>query len=425
LKKREELTAETKYELLKTISYKIRDTLDLDVILNQLLDLLESVMRYDAAGVFVLSQDIIHPRYHFPNQHIASIAQRGYDKRPPESDAMLMEGKGLVGYVIKTGESLLVPDVKLDKRYIAGREKTKSEMVVPIMKNGKPTGAFDVESDRQDAYNDIDLEILSFFADAAAISIEKAMLHQQILRKKKIEEQLQIASEVQTSLLPAFPPEVKGYNFAGICIPTYEIGGDYFDYFKLDENNIAIAIADVSGDGIPAALVMAAFRALLHSHSKSILNPSKLMTLINNQLSEYIRKRDFITAFYGIINIKENSISYTNCGHTEPLILRKNGDIEKLKTCGPSLCLVDNASFKTAGVKLHNEDKIILYTDGVTEIFNKNSEEFGQERLINVIKKNPTESSFSLIKKIESETKNFCKDEFYNDDYTIVVVSRQ
>jgi len=423
--KRKKLTDKSKYKLLKTISYKIRDTLDLDVILNQLLDLLEPVMQYDAAGVFVLSQDIIHPRYHFPHQYIAGIAQRGYDNRPPESDSMLMEGKGLVGYVIRSGDSLLVPDVRLESRYIAGRDKTISEMVVPIMKNGKPIGAFDVESDKLNAYDYIDLDILSFFADAAAISIDKAMLHHQILQKKIIEEQLQIAGEVQTSLLPSVPPKVKGYEFAGICIPTYEIGGDYFDYFKLDEYNFAITIADVSGDGIPAALIMAAFRALLHSHSKTLKNPSELMTLINNHLSEYTRKRDFITAFYGIIDIKENRMVYTNCGHTEPLIFRNNGKVEKLKTEGPSLCLVDNAVFKTADVKLFRGDKLILCTDGVTEIFNKNSIEFGQERLINVIKKYPAESAQSLIKKIESETKNFCKDEFYNDDYTIVVVSRQ
>lgn len=419
---KKELTAESKYELLKTISYKIRDTLDLDVILNQLLDLLEPVMHYDAAGVFVLSQDIIHPRYHFPLQFIAGIAHRGYDKRPPESDAMLMEGKGLVGYVIKSGESILVPDVRLDSRYIAGRDKTLSEMVVPIVKNGKPIGAFDIESDKLDAFDYIDLEILSFFADAAAISIDKAMLHHQILQKKIIEEQLQIAGEVQASLLPALPPEVQGFEFAGICIPTYEIGGDYFDYFKLDEENVAVTIADVSGDGIPAALIMAAFRALLHSHSKSMKNPSELMTLINNHLSEYTRKRDFITAFYGVINIQRKSLIYTNCGHIPPLLFRDKGEIIELKTDGPSLCLLDNAAFNTSEIQLFKGDKIILYTDGVTEIFNKNSEEFGSERLVNFINENSGESLNSLIKKIESETRDFCKNEFYSDDYTLLLI---
>ena len=425
LNRKKDLTADEKYELLKTISYKIRDTLDLDVILNQLLDLLEPVMQYDAAGVFVLSQDIIHPRYHFPMQYIAGIAHRGYDKRPPESDSMLMEGKGLVGYVIKSGESLLVPDVRLDSRYIAGREKTHSEMVVPIMKNGRPIGAFDVESDRTGSFDHIDLDILSFFADAAAISIDKAILHHQILRKKIIEEQLQIASEVQASLLPASPPLVKGYEFAGICIPTYDIGGDYFDYIKLDDGNIAVTVADVSGDGIPAALVMASFRALLHSHSKTVRDPSVLMTLINNHLMEYTRKRDFITVFYGILNTNENRLIYTNCGHIAPLLIRSGGEISELKTGGPSLCLMDNANYNTAEIILNKGDKIILYTDGVTEIFNKNSEEFGLDRLVNVIKKNQGESPESLIKKIEVETKNFSKDEFYNDDYTLVVVSCQ
>jgi protein phosphatase len=116
-------------------------------------------------------------------------------------------------------------------------------------------------------------------------------------------------------------------------------------------------------------------------------------------------------------------MTYTNCGHTAPLIIRKTGLVENLKTGGPSLCLVDNTLFKTADIKLFPGDKIVLYTDGVIEIFNKNSEEFGLERLVNVIKKYHRESPESLIKKIELKTKEFCKDEFYNDDYTLVVVS--
>ncbi|MCI0472482.1 MAG: GAF domain-containing protein, partial [Ignavibacteria bacterium] len=290
------LTAETKYELLKEISDRMRDTLELDRILNNLLDALQSVVGHDASGIFVLSQDISeHPYYHFPKQYIAGIAQRGFDL-PPEKDEMLTLGKGLIGHVIKTGESLVISDVNLDPRYIPGRSKTRSEIVVPIMKNGRVIGALDVENDKLAAFDNTDLEILNFFADAASLSIEKALLHHQILEKKKVEKQLQIAGEVQSRLLPQHPPVAKGYDFAGLCIPTYYIGGDYFDYIPIDKNNLGIAVADVSGDGIPAALIMTAFRALLRSQAKQYMNPAGLMKHLNIQLSEFTRKKDFVTA---------------------------------------------------------------------------------------------------------------------------------
>ncbi|MFA5012740.1 MAG: GNAT family N-acetyltransferase [Ignavibacteria bacterium] len=419
------LTAETKYELLKEISNKMRDTLELDEILNKLLDALKNVVKHDASGIFILSQDISsHPHYNFPKQHIAGIAQRGFNL-PPEKDDMLTSGKGLIGHVISTGVSLVIPDVRLDSRYIPGRRQTKSEIVVPIRKNNRTIGALDVESDKIGAFNETDLEILSFFADAASISIERAMLHTQILEKEKVEKQLQIAREVQSRLLPQTSPKIKGYEFAGLCIPTYEIGGDYFDYIRIDEDNTAITVADISGDGIPAALIMTAYRALLRSHVKTYSNPSDLMQYLNNQLSDFTRKKDFVTAFYGILNTKNNTFRYTNCGHNPPLLFRANGKIELLDLHGPTLCIMEDVIFQTGKTKLNPGDQIVLYTDGVTEVFNDKREEFGLDKLIDVIRPKIKMQVSDLLHKIIEETKNFSKSEYYKDDYTLVIVKRQ
>ncbi|MDH3268617.1 MAG: GAF domain-containing protein, partial [Ignavibacteria bacterium] len=307
MQKGKELSAEEKYQLLREISFKIKDTLDLNVILNHLLDALKSVINYDAAGIFVLNEAIEHPDYHFPGQKIGGVAKRGYEEHPVESDEMLREGKGIIGYVINSKQSVIIDDVRKDKRYVIGREQTLSEIAVPIIKNDKAIGALDVESDRFSAFNHHHLEILQFFADAAAISLEKAILHHQILEKRKLEEQMQMAKDVQTSLVPSHPPEIEGYDIAGICIPTYEIGGDYYDYIQLDNNNLAIVIADVSGDGIPAALIMSAFRALLHSQIKADNNPSEIMSVLNQQIPIVSRKRDFISVFYAKLNFKEHT----------------------------------------------------------------------------------------------------------------------
>jgi serine phosphatase RsbU (regulator of sigma subunit)/N-acetylglutamate synthase-like GNAT family acetyltransferase len=293
------------------------------------------------------------------------------------------------------------------------------------MKNGRAIGALDVESDRLNGFDKADIEILNFFADAASLSIEKALLHHQILEKKKVEKQLQIAGEVQARLLPQSPPVIKGYDFAGLCIPTYEIGGDYFDYIQIDKNKLGIAIADISGDGIPAALIMTAFRALLRSQVKQHSNPTELMYLLNAQLTEFTRKKDFVTAFYGILDLQNHSFDYTNCGHNPPLLFRTNGNVEMLNKGGPSLCIVESPEFRRGKILLDAGDRLVFYTDGVTEIFNNNSEEFGLERLKNVIESTPNTPASVLLENIVCETKNFSQSEYYRDDYTLVIVNRE
>jgi len=420
-----ELSAEDKYLLLKDISFKIKDTLDLDVILNHLLDALKTVIDYDAAGIFVLSEAIQHPDYHFPGQKIGGIAKRGYESTPLESDKMLSEGKGIIGFVINSKESVLLDDVRKDNRYIVGRKKTLSEIAVPIIKDDKSIGALDVESDRLSAFNHNHLELLQFFADASAISLEKAILHNQILEKKKLEEQMQIAKDVQSSLLPAQPPVIDGYEIAGICIPTFEIGGDYYDYINLDKNNLAIVIADVSGDGIPAALIMSAFRALLNSQIKVNNNPSEIMSVLNQQIPIVTRKRDFITAFYAKLNFKEHTCSYTNCGHNSPLLLRSNGNLELLEQGGAALNILADANFDSGSVKLEPGDQIIFYTDGVTEIFDKDANEYGFERLKRVILDSKNKSASGIIEAVVESTRNFSKTKIFRDDFTLMVLKRK
>jgi serine phosphatase RsbU (regulator of sigma subunit) len=338
---------------------------------------------------------------------------------------MLSKGKGIIGYVINSKESLIIDDVRKDERYIMGRINTLSEIAVPIIKNGKAIGALDVESDRLSAFDHHHLEILQFFADASAISLEKAILHYQILEKKKLEEQMQIAKDVQSSLLPAQPPEIEGYDIAGVCIPTFEIGGDYYDYIKLDKNHLAIVIADVSGDGIPAALIMASFRAILRNQVKVDSDPSEVMTVLNKQISEIVRKRDFITAFYAKLNCEQHILSYTNCGHNSPILLKSDGEIELLETGDPALNILDAASFNSNSVSIAPGDEIVFFTDGVIEIFNKDSEEYNVERLQKVILESQNKSANEIIKNIVESTRNFSATKLYRDDFTLVILKRK
>lgn len=423
MSKKIQLTAEMKYQLLRDISHKIRGTFDLDKILNLLLDVLSNIVEYDAAGIFILSEDIIHPGYNFSKQKIASMAQRGFGNLPLESDAMLMEAKGIVGQTIKTGKNIILTNVKTDDRYIAGRLETQSEITAPIILDNKTIGALNVESDKLDAFSENDVEVLNFFAEAASISIEKALLHYQILEKKRTDEQLKLAKDVQLNLLPSSEPEIGGYEFSSVCIPTFEIGGDYFDYINLDDNKIAIVISDVSGDGVPAALIMAGLRSLIRNNAKKFDDPAKLMSLMNHFVSEFMRKRDFISIFYAILDFQNHQLTYCNCGHN-PAIKFSSGKIEYLEGGGPSLNLLKDASFNSSTIKINPQDLILFYTDGVIEVFNKDKKQFGIELLNKTINQYSDSSPKKIMQAIIKATKDFSQSDSYNDDFTLIVAKR-
>lgn len=224
--------ADVKYRLLLEISQQISRTIDLQDVLNHLLQSVRSVVQCDAAGIFVLNRNVPCGMGSGLNM-IAGMAAFGFQGLAEGRDPMLRSGKGIVGHVIRTGEIVIAPDVRLDPHYIEGRSETLSEIAVPIVSNAEVIGALNLESNRLQAFSAGDAELLEAFAVAAAISIEKAVLHRQVVEKQRIEQQLKLAREVQTSLLPTNAPIVPGYDIAGLNLPAWDVGGDYFDYFPL------------------------------------------------------------------------------------------------------------------------------------------------------------------------------------------------
>jgi phosphoserine phosphatase RsbU/P len=418
------LTDDKKFEILLAISHKVRDTLDLDEIMDDLLDTVKTLVDYDAAGIFVLNQDLVYaPREH-PIEKIAGVARRGFEERPHTEDAMLMDGKGIIGHVISTCESLIAPDVSLDPYYFEGRSQTRSEITVPIMRNKRAIGALDLESDQLNAYHESDREILELFADAASISIEKAMLHRQILEKRLLDKQIELARGVQSRLFPGEPPHIPGYDIAGVCIPAEEIGGDYYDFIKLTKGGLGVAVADVSGHGIAAALVMTAFRGLLRTHTRGRLGPAKIARSINRLLPDCAGSGDFVTAVYAILSSISEEITYVCCGQEPPLLLHSDGSLGNLNVRNPALGIIKNVSFATEKLSLASGDILAIYTDGVVELANQEGVSFGVDRLAISLHEGRDLSAEELILKIIHETQQFSGSQSYLDDFTLVVIKR-
>ena len=420
-----ELTSEMKYQLLLEISQKVRNTLDLDTILAQILDILQTILPYDAAGIFALNEDLISLDYGPARYIIAGLAQRGFKNQPGDSDPMFTEGKGMIGYVIQTGESLVEGDVRQNPHYIVGREQTKSEIVVPVILNNRVIGAVNVESDRLRAFDESHLEVLRFFADAAAISIEKAVLHRQIVEKELLEKQLDMACEVQQRLLPNGSPGIPGYDIAGVCIPTEEVGGDYFDYIQLPHQQLGIGIADVSGHGISSALVMTAFRALLRTHAHSQSRPTRIAQTINRQLPEFTGEQHFVTALYAVLRPEDGHLEYVSCGHPPVIVIRADGRVEYLDRRGPALGIYTEPEYPTGLTYLGHGDLAAFYTDGVVEVEDTKGERFGMERLVLILQRNPDLTMDALIEAVVQETKLFSGNSSYRDDFTLVLAKRE
>src|SRR6476660_741071 len=319
------LTTTDKLRMLLDISKTISRSLDLQEVLNLVMDTLDSLIPYDAAGIFVLQclDSELVPEGEEPCT-FKSEAVRGYDI-DELSDLHLKLGEGFIGSVALSGAPIISHDVRNDPVYINARDRTRSEMVAPIISNDEVIGVFDLESDDLNAYSNDDLEVLMLLASQVAIIIEKVMLHEQLIEKQRLEAQLEVARQVQLELLPARDPQLEGFDISAYNFPTEEVSGDYYDWVQIYDDQIGIVIADVSGKGVPAALLMAFLRASLRAASHSGYAPQISMSKVNYLLWESIERNQFVTAFYGILDATNRTLAYANAGHNPALLMEADG----------------------------------------------------------------------------------------------------
>lgn len=416
--------SDVKYRLLLEISQQISRTIDLQDVVNHLLQSVRSVVDYDAAGIFVVNRNVPFGPDAGTNR-IAGMATLGFEHIAEGNDPMLRSGKGIVGHVIRTGETVIAPDVSRDPHYIAGRAQTRSEIAVPILSNDDVIGALNLESDRLGAFSPADAELLEAFAVAAAISIEKAILHRQIVEKHRLERQIETAREVQASLLPARAPIVPGYDIAGLNLPAWDVGGDYFDYFPLAEGRLGLVIADVSGKGVPAALLMATFRAALRTEVRMGRSIPAIIDDVHQTLVESMDNTRFVTAVYGILDPRAATFSYVNCGHNPPILFRAGGDWEFLPTDRWAVGMFDTKPVAPSTATLGRGDTLLLYTDGVIDVSDANLNEFGEERLTGLVSASRALPATEMIGALVAATRAHAGRSQYDDDFTLLVVKRR
>ena len=286
-------------------------------------------------------------------------------------------------------------------------------------------GAFDF------ATKPIDLDDLSVTIEKAIEQIE--YVHQMQKEHSQLESlkgDLAIACEIQQAILPRvfppFPEDSDKLDIAASMTPAKDVGGDFYDFFRIDDDRIGFVIADVSGKGIPAAIFMAVSRTLIRATGVRGGSPADCLTYSNKLLAAESVDCMFVTVFYGIFNLKTGEISYCNAGHNPPYILKRGGAVEVLPMSqDPMVGAIDGIEYHGATLQLDHGDSLVMFTDGVTEAMNAQNEEFGEERLEDTLAEVTMHNCQQIVEAIKADVAAFVGDAEQSDDITVLALKRQ
>jgi sigma-B regulation protein RsbU (phosphoserine phosphatase) len=332
--------------------------------------------------------------------------------------------------VIKEGASLLVRDTALDEAFksrdsIVGQQ-VQSVMAVPLQTSDKVIGLVNVDS-RSFArpFTPDDLDLLTVLANVAAVRIENQRLALVEQQKLLISRDLEQAAEIQRRLLPTQAPVVPGYEIAGHNLPCRTVGGDYFDFFPYSDGRIGLVLGDVSGKGMPAALLMTALKGgvqvLLGEAPEDV---SSLMSRLDRVVAANFPRNRFVSLFFGLLDPSTGEMVYCNAGHNPPFLVRAGGAIERLPSCGTILGIFPDFGYDVKRCRLEPGDLLTLFSDGVTEENNPAGEEFGEERLARLLLERGKQGAASLVEGIRQAVLDWAAGAAAADDVTVLVARR-
>jgi sigma-B regulation protein RsbU (phosphoserine phosphatase) len=281
-------------------------------------------------------------------------------------------------------------------------------------------------------FSEMDLSLVNSLAEQAALAIKNSDAMNLRLAKTRMDSDLSLAKEVQELFLAQKSPEWKGLDIDAQYLPSSQVGGDFYDFYKLSSTKFAVCVADVSGKGVPASLLMAICQTNLRHYVKKFRTPSAVLKILNEDLEKRIREDMFITLFLAVIDTQANTLTYARAGHEPALLAKRNKadklSVEKLHGNGMALGMVPTdlfgESIEDQSVRFETNDVLVLFTDGVTEAENEDKEEFGIDRLSKTLSATTPSKANDFNRKLLSELDEYRSDSFERDDLTIVTVKR-
>lgn len=334
----------------------------------------------------------------------------------------------LTGWMLRHQAPLLVNDFENDERFRGVSEKEsyiRSLLSVPMLLKSKMIGLLTVFNKRGEAnFTPEDQRLLAIISAQSAQVIENARLYKEEQDFLRFQEEMRLAGEIQRNLLPKMAPEISGYQIAGRSIPAKDVGGDYYDFIPIEDDRLAFCLGDVSGKGMPAAMLMANVQATLRGLTAPSITSKICIERSNTLLHKSTDPQKFVTLFYGILNTQTNELCYCNAGHDNPFLLSSDGKVKRLQTGGIVLGFVPQFTFAEEKIPFQKGDLLVLYSDGITEAMNDKEEEFGEERLKELMIANRHESAEQIIGKILETIEAHVGSVPQMDDMTMVVLKR-
>ena len=414
---RERLDAQA-FETLAEIGREVAAVLDLDELLSRIAQLTRRVVDYRTFGILLLNE---------PAGELEMKVAVQYGEKVSLPKVRL--GDGIVGFAALHREPVIVPDVANDPRYIKVVEDVRSELAVPMLLKDRCIGVFDLESPELDAFNKTHVEILTLLASQAAVAIENARLYQTIRANEiRLEKEIRFAQRVQAALLPTeLPKRMKGVDVAARFAPARELGGDLYDFLAPEPNSLVIAVGDVSGKGVPAALYSAFAGELVRSrtyrrrYAPDRFSPAGVLASTNTILHERQLEEYYCTLCYALFDLKRRAVTLANSGLPYPIRCAAEG-VSQILLPGVPLGSFAGSTYEEVTFDLAAGDMYVFCSDGVFEANDALGREFGAERLVEVVKEQCRASARDVVNAVFAAVEEFRGETPANDDMTAVAV---
>jgi phosphoserine phosphatase RsbU/P len=392
---------------LQKAAQKITSILDLDQLIDNIVN--DVARSFGCVEASIYLHDEEHCEMVLSGVHGCSVNHKGY---------RLKIGKeGMVGYVASTGQMRYAPDVRKDDYYIGCENVTLSEVAIPLQVGNHLVGVFTASHPDLDAFPRQQLRILQALCDHVAVAVHNARRFQSEREKREVmTREAQEARLMQQALLPKSSPYIPGFVISGLSVPAGAVGGDWYDFIPFPDGRLGLVLADVSGKGTAAALLMSATRGMLRSLAEACCTPGEVLTKLNGLLVQDFPAGKFVTLVYAVLDPATRILTFANAGHLHPLFIDDNGaqflDTERGLPLGLSC-----GDYSETMVAMSPGSRLVFYSDGITEAVNDAEEEYGLERLARHVAQNGS-SAVSIV----DDVRAFANGAGVRDDASVVFV---
>ena len=393
----------------------LSSTLDLSELLGKILEVAKSQVRAERGTIYLVDRK---------GNEIWSLIAHGLK----QDEIRLPLGSGIAGHVAETGEILNIPDVYAHPRFNPELDKkfgfrTINLLCLPIRnKAGTIIAALQLLNKKGSVFTDEDVDFLSTLSGQIGLALENAQLHQDLLEKQRMQQELDVAQGIQRGLLPETVPTLEGFDIAVLNEPYLTVGGDYYDFLSLGPQTLLTVVADVQGKGVSSALVMSNLQATLHTLINHLHSLERIAESLNRMILEHTRGERYLSIFLGLIHTGRKRIHYINCGHVPPLLIREEAEPLALSEGGTVIGLFEDTRYERGQQSLRAGDLLLLCTDGITESMNAKDEEYGIDRLVKMAQKSRNREAKEIVELIGADVGEFSRQGTLHDDKVLMVI---